>query len=124
MATIKKKTLKDGSNSYEIRVSLGRDINGKQILKYKTWTPEPKMTPKQIEKALEREKVMFEEQCRTGKVLDTNTKFVDFANRWLETNKDVFSFAYVDKVRRMLVRINAAIGHLPIGKIKPYHLQL
>ena len=79
MATVKQKTRKDGSTSYEIRVSLGRDINNKQILKYHTWTPEPAMTPKQIEKALEREKVLFEERCRSGHVLDTATKFADFA---------------------------------------------
>ena len=123
MATIKKKTLKDGSCSYEIRVSLGRDINGKQILKYRTWTPEPKMTPKQIEKALEREKVMFEEQCRTGKVLDTNTKFADFAEQWLEANKDTFSPKYKKSAVELLTRINEAIGHLPLGKISPHHLQ-
>ncbi len=54
MATVKTRTNKDGSVIYEIRVSLGRDIHGKQILKYQTWTPEPAMTAKQIEKALER----------------------------------------------------------------------
>ena len=123
MATIKKKTLKDGSNSYEIRVSLGRDINGKQILKYKTWIPEPRMTPKQIEKALEREKVMFEEQCRTGKILDTQTKFADFAMQWLETNKDSFAPSYIKRSLELLVRINAAIGHIPIGELRPHHLQ-
>lgn len=45
MATIRKK--KD--NKYEITVSLGYDINGKQIRKYLTYTPKAK-TPKQIEK--------------------------------------------------------------------------
>ena len=123
MATIKKKTLKDGSNSYEIRVSLGRDINGKQILKYKTWIPKPKMTPKQIEKALEREKVLFEEQCRTGKILDTQTKFADFANHWLETNANNFSPSYIKRSEALLTRINQAIGHIPLNKLQPHHLQ-
>lgn len=31
MATIKQKQRKDGSVSFEIRVSLGRDLDGKQI---------------------------------------------------------------------------------------------
>ena len=60
MATTKKRELKDGSVSYEIRVSLGRDINGKQILKYQTWSPPAGMTAKQTEKALAREVVLFE----------------------------------------------------------------
>lgn len=84
MATAKQKTHKDGSVSYEIRVSLGRDLNNKQILKYHTGTPEPAMTQRQIEKALEREKVLFEEKCRSGYVLDTATKFADYAEKWLE----------------------------------------
>jgi len=123
MAAVKKKTHKDGGISYEIRVSLGRDINGKQILKYRTWVPSPGMTVRQIEKAIEREKVLFEEQCRSGVVLDTSTKFADFAERWLDANKNVFSPAYKQWANDLLPRINAAIGHIPIGKLKSHHLQ-
>jgi len=123
MATTKQRTHKDGSVSFEIRVSLGRDMSGKQILKYHTWTPEPGMRPRQIEKALAREAVLFEEKCRSGRVLDTQTKFSDFAERWLDTNKDVFSPAYHKRADDLLVRINAAIGHIQVGKIKPHHLQ-
>jgi len=32
-----------------------------------TWKPEPGMTAKQIEKELERQKILFEERCRTGR---------------------------------------------------------
>ena len=123
MATTKKRELKDGSVSYEIRVSLGRDMNGKQILKYHTWTPPPGMTAKQTEKALAREAVLFEEKCRTGKIMDTSTKFADFANRWLEANKDTFSPSYIQRNIILLSRINAAIGHIPLGKLQPHHLQ-
>ena len=123
MATVKKRTNKDGSASYEIRVSLGRDINNKQILKYHTWTPEPAMTAKQIERALEREKVLFEERCRSGYVLDTATKFVDFAEKWLEMNRDKHSPGYQKLAVDLLVRINAGIGHIPIGKLRPHQIQ-
>ena len=123
MATVKKRTNKDGSASYEIRVSLGRDINNKQILKYHTWIPEPAMTERQVEKALEREAVLFEEKCRSGQVLDTATKFAEFAEKWLEMNKDKHSPAYQKRARDLLTRINSAIGHLPLGKLRPHHLQ-
>ena len=123
MATIKSRKNKDGSTSYEIRVSLGRDINDKQILKYHTWMPEPAMTPRQIEKALEREKVMFEERCRSGHVLDTATKFADFADQWLKLNEGKHSPGYQTLATHLLVRINAGIGHIPIGKLKPHHIQ-
>jgi len=123
VATVKSRKNKDGSVSYEIRVSLGRDINDKQILKYHTWTPEPTMTAKQIEKALEREKVLFEEKFRSGYVLDTATKFADFAERWLELNKGKHSPGYQKLATDLLVRINAGIGHIPLGKLRPHHIQ-
>jgi integrase len=124
MATAKPRKNKDGSIiSYEIRVSLGRDMNGKQILKYHTWTPEPAMTQRQIDKALEREKVLFEERCRRGYVLDTSTKFADFAARWLELNEGKHSPGYQKLAADLLVRVNAGIGHIQLGKLRPHHIQ-
>ena len=42
MATIRKRK----SGTYEIKVSCGYDINGKQIIQYKHWKPEDGMTKK------------------------------------------------------------------------------
>lgn len=123
MATVKAKTHKDGTTAYEIRVSLGRDLNGKQILKYTTWAPEPGMTPAKIKKELERQKVLFEDACRNGEVLDKKTRFADVAAKWLSDNEKHHSPAYQKRARALLVRINAAIGHLRVGDIKPHHLQ-
>lgn len=36
--------------SYKITVSMGRDVKGNQIRPTMTWTPEPGMTKRQIEK--------------------------------------------------------------------------
>ena len=41
-------------DSYRIMASAGRKVNGKQVRPAITWTPEPGMTAKQIEKELER----------------------------------------------------------------------
>ena len=124
MATVKEKINKDNSRSFEIRVSLGRDLNQKQLLKYYTWSPPPGMTQRQIDKALEREKVLFEERCKTGQVLDTQTRFADFAEYWLEKKKDTHSPAYQKRIKSLLVRINAGIGHLQMGKLQPHHLHI
>ena len=48
------------------RVSCGYDTNGKQIVRQKTWTPDKNMTPKQIEKEVNRQAVLFEEECKNG----------------------------------------------------------
>ena len=46
-------------DSYKITASCGYDISGKQIRKHTTWTPPVGMTPRQIAKELERQKVLF-----------------------------------------------------------------
>ena len=55
-------TLAKRGDSYRIRASAGYDASGKQITKSMTWKPEPGMTKRQIEKELDRQKVLFEEQ--------------------------------------------------------------
>lgn len=124
MAMTKKRTNKNGSVSYEIRVSMGRDINGKQIFKYSTWAPQSNMTERQIEKELQRQAVLFEEKCRQGRVLDTSIKFADFAEQWLQANEDIHAPAYQQNAKFLLTRINAGIGHLRLDKLTPHHLQM
>ena len=45
MASIEKR-----GNSYRIKVSCGYKADGTQVFQRMTWTPDPKMTAKQIEK--------------------------------------------------------------------------
>lgn len=47
MASIEKR-----GNSYRIKVSCGYKTNGTQVVQRMTWTPDPDMTPKQIEKRI------------------------------------------------------------------------
>ena len=76
MATIQKR-----NNNYSIRVSCGYDTRGKQIIRSMTWKPEDGMTPKQIEKELKRQTVLFEESCMKG--FQTKAiKFETFAEEW------------------------------------------
>lgn len=60
MANVRKR-----GNKYTITVNYGVDIAGKQLRKYVTFAPDPKMTPKQQKKALEKFVVEFEEKLRT-----------------------------------------------------------
>ena len=61
-------TIKQRGDSYKITVSCGYDLNGKQIRRHLTWTPEPGMTKRQLQKELDRQAVLFEEKCRNGQV--------------------------------------------------------
>ena len=49
-------------NTYTIRVSDGFDSKGKRIKKNLSWSPDPGMTAKQIEKELSLQTAMFEKK--------------------------------------------------------------
>lgn len=78
MATISKR-----GDSYRIKVSCGYDVSGKQVVQTKTWKPEEGMTERQIKKELDRQAVLFEEECKRGQITAA-IKFETFAEQWFE----------------------------------------
>lgn len=118
MASIRKR-----NDTYTIRVSLGYDSNGKQIQKFMTWKPQQGMTENQIKKELERQKVLFEEQCRNGQYMDGNIKFSEFAEYWLtEYAQKQLRPETLAVYSELLKRILPAIGHIKLVKLQPQHL--
>lgn len=61
MASIRKR-----NGSYQITVSRGYDIYGKKLLETITYTPDPSLTPKKQEKAVQEFAVEFESKVRNG----------------------------------------------------------
>ena len=116
-------TIKQRGNSYKITVSCGYDLNGKQIRRHLTWTPEPGMTKRQLQKELDRQAVLFEEKCRNGQVLDGNIKFAEFAEKWFtEYAEKQLRPTTVAGYRQLIGRINAALGHMRIDRLQPHHI--
>ncbi len=116
-------TIKQRGNSYKITVSCGYDLNGKQIRRHLTWTPEPGMTKRQLQKELDRQAVLFEEKCRNGQVLDGNMKFAEFAEKWFaDYAEKQLRPTTIAGYRLLMPRINAAIGHIRLDKLQPHHL--
>lgn len=118
MATVTKR-----GNSYKITVSCGYDLNGKQIRQHMTWTPAPGMTARQIEKELERQKVLFEEQVKCTTTHDGNIRLKEFTDKFLkdyayQNLKAKTAFGYE---KRMEV-INQALGHIKLKDLKPGHI--
>lgn len=118
MATIEKR-----GKSYRISVSNGYDINGKQIREKMTWTPEPGMSARQIEKALAREATLFEERVRHQVTQNGNIRLVDFTEIFLEQyarqnlkKKTVFGY------ERIMGVVNQALGHIKLKDLKPGHI--
>lgn len=110
-------------DSYKITASCGYDISGKQIRKHTTWTPPVGMTPRQIAKELERQKVLFEERVNSGTTKDGNIRFEDFAAIWMKdfAQKQLKIKTYTG-YEKSLERINQAIGHIKLKDLRTGHL--
>ena len=124
MASIKKIEGKRGV-SYKITVTKGRDINGKQIRHFMTWKPEPGMTARQTQKALQRAALDFERQLEMGFRPDDRQTFQQYAEYVVECKRvGGAHLRTLDFYNEHLPRINAAIGHLKLQDIRPQHLNM
>lgn len=118
MATIRKR-----GNTYQIRVSCGYDTLGNQVIQTKSWKPEKGMTPKQIEKELNRQAVLFEEACLNG-YQSTAVKFQDFAEEWFRQYAETkLKTQTVRSYHNNEKKVYKAIGHLRMDKITPRTIQ-
>ncbi len=119
MATIRKR-----GNSYQIRVSEGYDSKGNQVIRTKTWKPNAGMTQRQIENELNKQAVLFEEQCLRG-IVSGNVKFEEFAERWMSEYARVnLKNTSYQKLKNMTMRIYPAFGHLKVDKITHGQIQV
>lgn len=124
MATIKKHISKAGKITYYIRTYDGYDSKGKQVERSMTWKPPENMTAKQIEKELQRQIVMFEESIKKGTCFDSNTRFAEYAEKWLENNKPpILAPKTYERYKALLKNINMAIGEIKLVKLQSHHLQ-
>jgi len=118
MATITKR-----GDTYRIRTSCGYDVNGKQVIKSMTYKPQPGMSDRAIEKEVNRQAVLFEEQCKQGQSV-TAAKFEIFAREWFKDYAEL-------KLKRNTItsyhgkekRLYAALGHIRVDKITPLDIQ-
>jgi len=120
MATIQKR-----GDAYRIRVSCGYTGDGKQIVKSTTWKPSPGMTPKQIEKELNRVAVQFENKVTGGDYTDGGSiKLADFCDQYIEMADQFLAPTtkpfYVSVIENI---IKPSLGHMRLDAIKPIHAQ-
>lgn len=125
MAYIQQKTNKKGETVYKIKVSCGYSIDGKQITHTKTYKPNPKMTPKQIEKELNRQVVLFEQDIKNSNIAKRTAKFEEIAKEWLafEKKRGEIKISSLQVYKGIQARIYKSIGHIPIDKINKAIIQ-
>lgn len=119
MATIRRRP----NGTYEIKVSCGYGVDGKHRNQYKSYKPEPGMTKRQIEKEVQRQAILFEEDCKRGQITAA-VKFETFAEQWFEeyakVNLRPTSYA---RMKQLTKRVYPAIGHKRLDKITARDIQ-
>lgn len=112
--------------SYTIRVYHGYDSKGKRLKPYTmSYKPAPNMTAKQIEKEVQRQAMLFEEQCRNGQIeANRNIKLADFCNMYLYIKKDIlaprtYEF-YKNEIDKLIIPL---LGHIKLSELRPAHVQ-
>ena len=123
MAKIIKRTKKDGTCSYCIRVSNGYDRQGRQVLVNRTFTPLPGLTGKKLEKELQRQADAFEQEVHSGISLDASMKLDDLIEKWFTEYADrQLKPKTATEYRKLVPRVSAALGHMKVNQIRPAHL--
>ena len=88
-----------------------------------SWKPPEGMTPKQAEKEVQKQAILFEEKCLCGQVT-ANVKFEEFAEQWFEEyarlNLRKSSF---ERMRQVTQRVYPAFGHLRLDRITGRQIQ-
>lgn len=122
MASIKKIEGKTGT-SYKITVTKGRDSSGKQIRHFKTWTPDRPMTPRQMEKEVQRVALEFEREIELGFQSDNRQTFEQYARYVIglkeQQGQAKSSIAIYQKFLKMASPI---IGHIKLSEMRPQHI--
>ena len=81
-------SIRQRGDSYQVTVSNGRRSDGTQIIETDTYTPEPGMTKRQIEKALNEFVVDFERDVKSGQnVKGKRMTFEQLTKQFLKDTK-------------------------------------
>ncbi len=111
-------------NTYKLIVCTGYNTTGKKLRKTKTIKVNEGLTSKQLEKELNTQCVLFEEEVLNGTYLDgAKVTFADFTKQWLKDYAEInLAPTTLLSYKMILKRILPAIGHIKLGKLQPHHL--
>ena len=120
MATIEPRGNKTGEiTSYRITVAGGMDSSGRQRGHRMTWKPDRQMTARQTEKVLARAVADFEREIEQGYQIDHKQTFAEYAAYVIDLKERTgVKPRTIDRYRELMVRINAAIGHIKLADLR------
>jgi integrase len=107
---------KKGKNKYLLVVSAGFNINGKRIRYTKTITAN---SDAEAEKQL----AIFYAEVMKGNIRnDQQLTLGEYCKYWIETKEKKLAQSTIAGYKKLLKRINEALGHIRLSKLKPRHL--
>lgn len=120
MASIRKR-----GSSYLIVVSMGYDYNGKRINpRQKTVHPPEELTPKQVEKWLNEQAVLFERECRHTPQPVQQLTLAKYIDLWLaDIAPGKLAKSTIRRDRQDIERILPALGHYKLTELRPEHFR-
>ena len=110
-------------DTFRIKVSCGYDTKGKQVVRSMTYKPDPSKSDKWNDKELQRQAVLFEEQCKHGQSVSA-AKFEAYAREWFKDYAELkLKRLTLSRYNQMQKRTYDALGHIRIDKITPLDIQ-
>lgn len=109
------------NNSYRVTVSNGYDINGKKIVRTRTFNKPDDMTDKKWEKEIQILALEFEREVENGLNINSNSTLKEYIEKWFKEYADkqlqpttLESYHYwLDAI------ILPALGHIKLNKLTP-----
>ena len=120
MASIRKR-----GSSYLIVVSMGYDYNGKRIRQQqKTVHPPEELTPRQVEKWLNEQAVLFERDCHHTPQPVQQLTLAKYIDLWLtDIAPGKLAKSTIRRDRQDIERILPALGHYKLTELRPEHFR-
>lgn len=111
--------------SYRFKAYLGKDANGKTRFATKTVQPPTGLTPRKLEKELQRQADTWERQLRAGAVQTSKTSFKAFSDMWFSVriNNGQLAQNTTSYYRNLLSRVQQYFGEKDLSKIKPVDVE-
>lgn len=117
-------SIRERNGSYQITVSCGRDIYGKKLRETVTFTPDPTLTPKKRQKAVEEFAREFEAKVNNGAAMDgRKITLKEFTDRWFEEYApQKLQPGTIEKYKAEMNKVLPSLGHLKLTELKPHNV--
>jgi len=116
-------SIKERNGHYTITVSLGYDIYGKKLTQSTTYTPDPKLSDKKREKAVEAFAEEYERKVLNNDIPSgEHTTLKDLVDRWLEyqtTTCGLQPRTMEGYQQELNGKILPALGHKKLTELRP-----